>query len=163
MTSGPAPSGGLTCGGEVAVAGPTPFGVFAPKNVRSQIGYQDCQGLWIYLETGGITDAGDDQGQSLNLKIPFDQVLAQSGGAVTPQSGTLHLMGFLTSGASQGYEIPVTLVVTSADTVSAPDGGALRPDAGPPGQLSARIDADSGCGHIVGSFTVPYCGSMSCV
>jgi hypothetical protein len=148
----------------VAVAGPTPFGVFEPKNVRSEVGFEDCQGLWVYLETGSITDAGDDRGQSLTLVIPYDQFLTvPAGAAVTPQSGTLHLMGFLTSGASQGYEIPVTLEVTSVDAIAMPDGGIVRADVGPPGQLTARIDADSGCGHIVGSFTVPYCGWMGCV
>jgi hypothetical protein len=158
------PSAGLTCGGEVAVAGSSPFGVFAPKNVRAEVGYQDCQGLRIYLETGSITDAGDDRGQSLTIVIPYDGSLAVSAGAtVTPQSGTLHLMGFLTSGASQGYEIPVTLEVTSADPIAAPDGGTSQSAVGPPGQITARIDADSGCGHIVGSFTAPYCGWMSCV
>ena len=54
--------------------------------------------------------------------------------------------------------------ITSADALFPADGGGATLDGlGPRGNVIGRIDADTGCGHVVGSFMVPYCSWFTCV
>jgi hypothetical protein len=156
-----ASSGPQTCGGEVAVAGLTPFGPFVARNVSSMIGYGDCPMLSLFFDDGE-NDAGFT-GIWLAVNLPY-------GGSLKTPSGTIRVDGALntllspTLGASR--TVPVTIEIGAADPLFDSNGRVAvtaASDAGTAGRMTGTLDADTGCGHIKGTFSVPYCRANGCV
>jgi hypothetical protein len=158
-----ASSGTATCGGEVSIAGPTPFGMFIAKNVSTILFDADCSHLWLTFDDGEDQTAGFT-GIWLNVAIPYDVPYDPLKSLV----GTVHVTGFfnwfLPPRTSAERDVPVTLSISEADPLFQSGGlHAATADHGAPGHLAGTIDVDTGCGHVVGTFTVPYCREVSCI
>jgi hypothetical protein len=154
------PSGPPTCGGQVSVAGLTPFGLFVAENVWTQVNDGDCHRLGIFFEGKG-DGSGNAAGISLRITLPYEVPYDPQKSRV----GTFHVDGFL-SGMGDDQPVSVTLDISAADALFRPDGThlvAATSDHGTPGHITGRIDAVTGCGHIVGTFSVPYCSELACV
>jgi hypothetical protein len=77
------PTGPLTCGGEVAVAGVTPYGPFVATNVTAFLGFGDCSGLSISLDdrVDGVTR--NDEIEISILMIPVADESSRSSACST--------------------------------------------------------------------------------
>ena len=158
-------SGAQTCGGQVSVAGPTPFGMFVAKNVSSVLYDGDCNHLWLTFDDGEDPNAGFT-GIWLNVTIPYDIPYDPRKSLV----GTVQVRGslnwFLPPRTSAERSVPVTLTISEADPLFQAGGGVLHAatgDHGAAGHLAGTVDVDTGCGHVVGTFTVPYCHEAPCI
>jgi hypothetical protein len=144
------PVGPLLCGGEVAVAGLTHFGWWAPRTAKAVMQLGACHGLAL-----SFGDAPPTDGPTLFVHI-------KEAKTTEAWSGTFQAKGTLVGGGNFQL-IPVTVEITSATALFGADAAApTMTGAGPIGNVTGRIDADTGCGHVTGTFSVPYCAWTTC-
>ena len=147
-------TGPMTCGGEVAVAGVTPYGRFVAANVVASLGSGDCPGLGIAFDDriGGVSR--DDEIVLSILMIPVTDVS-------TPFLGVFDAMGFVES-KQTSRNVHARVELTGGEAFDPNDGGSSRQDGGGYGLVVGRVDVDTGCGHVTGTFSVPICSSFVC-
>ena len=153
--------GPQTCGGDVSVAGGTPFGPFIARNVSSIIGWGDCPRLMLFLDDGESTSGFT--GIWLTVNLPYDDPLKAPAGTIRVD-GSLYALPSPTTSVTR--TVPVTIEITGADPLFEANGRVPRAaegDAGTPGHIAGTIDVDTGCGHLTGTFAVPYCRAIACV
>jgi len=145
------PTGTPRCAGEVAVAGVTPFGPFVATNVAGDLRAGDCQGLSITFDD---SIAGMPRGDEIRVTvgvpvlIPYQSIVGIHDGTAFVASGPTTVVA--------GARVEIT-----SGEVYGPDGG-LLPDGGRPGPVMGRIDVDTGCGHVAGTFSAPVCSFFTC-
>jgi hypothetical protein len=148
------PMGPMTCGGEVAVAGPTPYGPLVARNVTANVGFFICEGLWIAFDNE-VNGAQTSDTIRLSVGLPLPDLSK-------PLIGVIDAQGSLGSPHAD-RSVAVHLELTGGEAFD-PDGGAPPLNGvGPRGLLVGTIDADTGCGHVTGSFSVPICTWASCI
>jgi hypothetical protein len=157
--------GPQTCGGEASVAGMTPFGTFVVRNVSSFVSSGDCDWLALTFDDGEDSTSGFT-GIWLYVNLPYPVPYDPT----KPLTGPYHVDGVLNALLSPTMSvtrrIPVTLEISAANPLFRADGGVLVAavgDGGTAGHIAGTIDADTGCGHVTGMFTVPYCRELECV
>jgi len=148
------PMGPMTCGGEVGVAGPTPYGPFVARNVTASLGFAVCAGLFIAFDNE-VSGALTSDTIRLTIRLPVPDLSK-------PLIGVVDTNGSLGSPhADRG--VPVHLELTGGEAFD-PDGGTFSfSGVGPRGLIIGTIDADTGCGHVTGSFSVPICTWTGCI
>lgn len=148
------PMGPQTCGGEVAVAGLTPYGPFVARNVRANLGFLICEGLYLAFDDE-VDGAVTSDLITLDVALPVPDL-------TKPLIGVFDVSASLGSPrAARG--VPVHLELLGGEAFN-PDGGTFPGSGlGPRGLLVGTIDADTGCGHVTGSFSVPICSWAGCI
>jgi hypothetical protein len=138
--------GRAACGGEAAVVGVTPYGPFVAENASAELAAGGCHGLSIRFGDG--VGLGDKLWVAVGIPVtdwnqPFIGVYDVTG-FVESQQGTL--------------SVPAHVELTG--------GEAFRQDGGPAPigapVVVGRIDMNTGCGHVTGTFSMPICGVFTC-
>jgi hypothetical protein len=136
---GPPPGAPRFCGGAIALAGVTPFGVFAPNAIASEVAPAPSAKLQITLAED------PPSGIQLTFDVPGDP-------ATGSFEGVHDVPGFL---EKDGVVMPVMI---HADVKLATD--ALGPDGGvPTGEARLDVTITTDCGSFSGSLVARYCGA----
>jgi hypothetical protein len=125
------------CGGAVALAAVTPFGVFVPDAISAEVAPPPGAKLQVTLA----------EAPPSGIQLTFDVPAGASGGFV----GTADLVGFLESGGAV-VPIMVHVAVTSATAPLPPDAGMVT------GEASMDLTIDTDCGTFSGTVVARYCG-----
>jgi hypothetical protein len=139
-----------SCGGEIAVAGYTPFGAFVPTSASARVGLLDCHGS-LFMNLYGTTPFGD---VILFIVTRYDQENHS-------WTGTFQVTATL-SVDSRTFDFPATVDITSADDVY-PEAGEPDGSGVPAGEVHVGLDVETSCGHITGSFVTRYCNWAVCI
>jgi hypothetical protein len=133
--------GPSVCVGDVALAGVTPLGAFAPTGATGAIGASPRAGLTVLLAEDPKSPFS---GLELIFTIPWDAVAKTYVG--------VHEVSGLVFGGGTGVHASIVVDVTSATVPYEADGS--RPASG---EARMTITVTTGCGTFTGALVAPYC------